>query len=52
MCKYNASAGVGKVTGIGDIPEGNETALMQASATVGPISVAIDASSLGFMFYQ
>ncbi|VDK23983.1 unnamed protein product [Taenia asiatica] len=51
-CRYNESLGVGTVTDIGDIPEGNETALMEAVATVGPISIAIDASSLGFMFYR
>ena len=44
--------GVGGVKDIGNIPEANETALMEASATVGPISVAIDASALGFMFYR
>lgn len=51
-CRYNESLGVGSVTDIGDIPEGNETALMEAVATVGPISIAIDASTLGFMFYH
>nr|AEE69034.1 cysteine protease [Taenia pisiformis] len=51
-CRYNESLGVGTVTDIGEIPEGNETALMEAVATVGPISIAIDASSLGFMFYR
>ncbi len=51
-CRYNDSVTVGKVKAIGEIPTGNETALMEATATVGPISVAIDASALGFMFYR
>ncbi|VDD80546.1 unnamed protein product [Mesocestoides corti] len=51
-CKYNSSLGLAKVTDIGGIPKENETALMEASATVGPISIGIDASALGFMFYR
>ena len=38
--------------GYTDIPEGDEDALKEACATIGPISVAIDASHESFQLYE
>ncbi|GIZ03769.1 procathepsin L [Caerostris extrusa] len=40
------------LTGYVDVEEENEIALMQAVATVGPVSVGIHAGSYGFMNYK
>ncbi len=51
-CKFNA-ANVGATdTGFVDITAGDEDALTDALATVGPISVAIDASKSSFQLYH
>jgi len=51
-CKFNA-ANVGATdTGFVDITSGSEDDLTNAIATIGPISVAIDASQDSFQFYS
>lgn len=51
-CKYNAKNTGATDKGFVDIPSGNEEALKKAIATVGPVSVAIDASHESFQFYS
>lgn len=50
-CKYRAEFAVANDTGFVDIPQ-QEKALMKAVATVGPISVAMDASHPSLQFYH
>ncbi|KAG8178114.1 hypothetical protein JTE90_017461 [Oedothorax gibbosus] len=51
-CHYKKASSGATVSGHVDIPTGDEEALKQAVATVGPVSVAIDASQFSFQLYS
>jgi len=51
-CRFNARNVGATDTGFVDVPTKNEMALQNAIATVGPISVAIDAAHSSFQFYH
>ncbi|XP_028421220.1 cathepsin L.1 [Perca flavescens] len=52
QCRYNPDTIGATCTGYVDVEQGNEGDLKQAVATVGPVSVAIDASHVSFQLYQ
>ncbi|XP_077997041.1 procathepsin L-like [Glandiceps talaboti] len=51
-CRFKSQDVGATCTGYTDVESGNEDALKQAAGTVGPISVAIDASHQSFQFYS
>lgn len=51
-CKFNKDNVGATVTGFTDVKSESEDALVDALATIGPISVAIDASHMGFQLYK
>uniref|UniRef100_F6T6N4 Cathepsin L1 n=2 Tax=Ciona intestinalis TaxID=7719 RepID=F6T6N4_CIOIN len=51
-CRFNITDSGATDTGFVDIKSGDEEMLKEAAATVGPISVAIDASHTSFQFYS
>ncbi|KAM9842818.1 cathepsin L.1 [Aulostomus maculatus] len=52
QCRYNPDTIGAKCTGFVDVTKGDEGALQEAVATVGPVSVAIDAGHESFQFYE
>ncbi|KAA0192933.1 hypothetical protein HAZT_HAZT008567, partial [Hyalella azteca] len=52
FCTFNKSGIGAEDTGFVDIESGNEDALKAAVATVGPVSVSMDASTTLFEFYN
>ena len=51
-CRFTAGNVGATDKGFVDVPEGDEEALKAAIATVGPVSIAIDASQESFQFYS
>lgn len=51
-CRYKKKNSGATDKGFVDIPEGDEKKLKSAVATIGPVSVAIDASNESFQFYS
>jgi len=51
-CEYNPSDIGATDTGFVDVPHGDESKLQEAVATVGPVSIAIDASHMSFQMYK
>jgi len=51
-CVFSKASVGAEDTGFVDVASGSEAALMKAVATVGPVSVAIDASNFSFQLYQ
>ena len=52
MCRFKKEDVGATDTGYVDIPKGDENALKQAVATIGPISVAINAGHQSFHLYK
>nr|XP_023657054.1 cathepsin S-like [Paramormyrops kingsleyae]XP_023657055.1 cathepsin S-like [Paramormyrops kingsleyae]XP_023657056.1 cathepsin S-like [Paramormyrops kingsleyae] len=52
QCKYNPANRTANCTSYSFVARGNEDALKEAVATIGPISVAIDATRPTFIFYR
>ncbi|KAF5895649.1 cathepsin L1-like, partial [Clarias magur] len=51
-CRFNPDTVGATCTGYVNVKSGDERALQEAVATIGPISVAIDASNISFQLYK
>ncbi|XP_043935987.1 cathepsin S [Protopterus annectens] len=51
-CRYSVAGRTATCASYKEIPEGDETALQEAVATVGPVSVGVDASQPSFVHYS
>uniref|UniRef100_A0A8D2LST6 Cathepsin L1-like n=1 Tax=Varanus komodoensis TaxID=61221 RepID=A0A8D2LST6_VARKO len=51
-CHYNPQNRMANCSSLVMLPQGSEVALEQAVATVGPVSVAVDAKNFPFHFYK
>ncbi|NXB05271.1 CATL1 protein, partial [Cnemophilus loriae] len=51
-CRYNPRDKAATCSGFKVVPSGQEVALQQAVATVGPVAVAVDSKSKNFRFYK
>jgi len=51
-CSYDPAGNTATCRGYVDLPSGDEGALLEASGTIGPISIAIDATQPSFMNYR
>jgi len=51
-CRFNKKSIGATDIGFADVPANSEDKLKEAIATVGPVSVAIDASHESFQFYS
>ncbi|NWI37205.1 CATL2 protein, partial [Picathartes gymnocephalus] len=51
-CQYDPQDKAATCSGYKTVPTGNEVALQQVVADVGPVSVAVDARSQNFQFYK
>ena len=51
-CEYNSSLSVARIAGSKSVSAGNETLLQLAVAKMGPVSVAVDASSRTFQVHH
>jgi cathepsin L len=51
-CRFQKRKAVADLSGCKDIPSESESALMEAIASEGPVSIAIDASHSSFQMYS